>query len=69
LKTETKMMKLKVQFGPETRFDQPIRRATRTRAQRSPGIRVLSRTLAIAGRLKPICPELASGIIPEDFSP
>ena len=27
---ETKMTKLKIQFGPETRFDQPIRRITRT---------------------------------------
>ena len=30
LKTERKMMKLKVQFGPETHFDQPIRRIART---------------------------------------
>jgi hypothetical protein len=30
LNTERKMMKLKIQFGPETRFDQPVRRTTRT---------------------------------------
>jgi hypothetical protein len=30
LKTERKMMKLKVQSGEETRFDQPVRRTTRT---------------------------------------
>jgi len=30
LKTERKMMKLKVQSGEETRFSQPIRRTTRT---------------------------------------
>ena len=63
------MMKLKLQFSPETRFDQPIRRITRTRAQWSPGIRVLSRALAMAGRSKPIKPELTSGIFPEDSSP
>jgi hypothetical protein len=48
------MMKLKVQFGWETRFDQPIRHITRTRAQWSPGIRVLLCELAMAGRPKPI---------------
>jgi hypothetical protein len=40
MKTERKMMKLKVQFGWETRFDQPIRRIARTRVQlvvRHPG--------------------------------
>ena len=47
-------MKLKVQFGSETRFDQPIRRKTRTRAQWSPGIQVSSRTVTIAGRRRPI---------------
>jgi hypothetical protein len=30
LKTERKMMKLKVQSGEETRFDQPVRSTTRT---------------------------------------
>jgi hypothetical protein len=30
LKMETNMTKPKVQFGSETRFDQPIRRITRT---------------------------------------
>jgi hypothetical protein len=51
-------MKLKIQSGWETRFDQPIRRITRTRVQRSPGIRVSLRALAMAGRPKPIKPEL-----------
>ena len=50
------MMKLKVQFGAETRFDQPIRRITRARVQWSPDIRVSLRALAMAGRPKPIKP-------------
>jgi hypothetical protein len=54
LKTERKVMKLKVQFGEETRFDEPIRRIIRTRVQWSPGIRVLLRALAMAERQKPI---------------
>jgi hypothetical protein len=69
LKTETKMMKLKVQFCSETRFDQPIRRITRPRVQWSPGIRVLSRTLAMDRRPKLIKPELTGEICPEDSSP
>ena len=47
-------MKLNIQFGSETRFDQPIRCLTQTGAQWSPGIRVLWRELAIAGRTKPV---------------
>jgi hypothetical protein len=62
-------MKLKVQFGWETRFDQPIRCITRTRGRWSPNIRVSLRALAMAGRPKPIKPELTSGIFPEDSSP
>jgi hypothetical protein len=54
LKTDRKMMKLKIQFGPETCFDQPIRCLTRTEAQWSPGIRDLWHMLAMAGRPKPI---------------
>jgi hypothetical protein len=30
LKMERKRMKLKIQFGPETCFDQPVRRSSRT---------------------------------------
>jgi hypothetical protein len=54
LKTERKMMKLKVQSGWETRFDQPIRRITQTRVQWPPGIRVSLRALAMAERPKRI---------------
>ena len=39
------MMKLKVQFGPETRFDQPIRCITRTPGEvvaRQPGFATYS---------------------------
>jgi hypothetical protein len=57
-----KMMKLKVQFSRETRFDQPIRHTTRTQAQWSPGIRVSLRALAMAGQPKSIKLELTSGI-------
>ena len=63
-----KKMKLIIQFGPETRFDQPIRCLTRTEAQWSPGIRDLWQMLAMAGRPKPIKPELAGEIFPEDSS-
>jgi len=63
------MMNLKIQFGSEARIDQPIRRITRTRAGRSAGIRVSLRALAMAGRPKPIKPELARRIFPEDSSP
>ena len=45
-------MKRKVQFGKETRFDVPIRRAIRTRAQWSPDIRLSRRALAMAERAK-----------------
>ena len=63
------MMKLKLQFGRETRFDQPIWRIARSRVQWSPGLRVSLRALAMAGWPKPIKPELNSGIFPEDASP
>jgi hypothetical protein len=63
------MMKLKIQFGPETRFDQPIRRMARTWVQWSPGNRLSLRTLAMAGRLKSIKLELTSGIFLENSSP
>jgi hypothetical protein len=68
-KAERKMMKLKVQFGRETRFDQPIWRIARSRVQWSPGIRVSLRSLAIPGRPKPIQRELTNGIFPEGSSP
>ena len=51
---ETKMMKLEVQFGPETRFDQLIRRITRTRAQWSRGFQVLLCELEMAGWPEPM---------------
>ncbi len=51
------MMKLKVKFGSETRFDQPIRCITRTRAQWSRGFQVLLCELEMAGRPKPIKPD------------
>ena len=57
LKTERKMMKLKIQFGSETRFDQPIRCLTRAEAQWSPGIRDLWHALAMAVRPEPIKPD------------
>jgi hypothetical protein len=63
------MMKLKVQFGGETCFDQPIRRITRARVQWSPGNLLSLRALAMPGRPKPIKPELTGGIFPEDSSP
>jgi hypothetical protein len=53
---ETKMMKLKIQFGPETRFDQPVRRITRTRAPWSRGFQVVLCELEMAGWPKPIKP-------------
>lgn len=69
LKTERKDDETQNTVCWETRFDQPIRRITRTRGQRSPGIRVSLRALAMAGRPKPIKPELTCGIFPEYPSP
>jgi len=69
VKMERKMMKLTLQFGRETRFDQPIWRIARSREQWSPGIRDSSRALAMAGWPKPIRPELTNGIFSEDASP
>jgi hypothetical protein len=68
LKAERKMMKLKIQFGREIRFDQPIRCLPPSPAQWSPGVRVLSRALAMARRLKPFKPKLHRGIFPQDSS-
>jgi hypothetical protein len=48
------MMKLKIKFGPEIRFDRPIRRITRTRAPWSQGFQVLLCELEMAGWPKPI---------------
>jgi hypothetical protein len=62
-------MKLKILFVPETRFDPPIRCLPRTEEHWSRGIRDLWRTLTVAGRPKPINPELTGGIFPEDSSP
>jgi hypothetical protein len=57
LKTEREMMKLKVQFGWEIRYGQPIRCITRTRARWLRGIQASLRALAMAGRPEPIKPE------------
>jgi len=54
LKTKRNVMKLNIQFGEETRFDQPIRRIIRTRVRLWPGIRLSSRALAMIKRTKPI---------------
>ena len=59
-------MKLKVQFGRETRFGQPIRCLTQSRTQWSPVIRVSLRALAMARRPKPIKPQWNNGTFPED---
>ena len=69
LKTERKMMKLKLQFGREARFDQPIWRIARSRVPWSPNLRVSLREWAMAGRPKPIKLELNRGIFPEAASP
>jgi hypothetical protein len=69
LKTEMKKMKLKIRFGSETRFDQPIRRPIRTGMQWAPGFLVATCTLAMAGRPKPIKAELTGGVFPQEFSP
>jgi hypothetical protein len=47
-------MKLRIQFGEETRFDEPIRRKIRTQVQLWPGKRLSLRALAMAERVKPI---------------
>ena len=51
---KTKMMKLEVRFGPEIRFDRPVRRITRTRTQWSRGFQVLLCEMETAGWPKPI---------------
>ena len=61
-------MKLKIQFGSEPHFDQPIRHITRNRTLRSLGLQVLSRVPAMAGRSKPIKPRSTGGIFTEDSS-
>jgi hypothetical protein len=48
------MMKLNVQFGSETRFDQPVRRITRIQARWSRDFQVLLCELEMAGWPKPI---------------
>jgi hypothetical protein len=67
-KAERKMMKLKIQFGREIRFDQPIRCLPQSPAQWSPGIRVLLRARAMARRLKPFKPQLHRGILGDSSS-
>jgi hypothetical protein len=46
-------MKLKIQFGKETRFDVPNPQIIRTRVQLLPGMRRSLRALAMAERPKP----------------
>jgi hypothetical protein len=54
LKRKKKIMKLKIQFGGETRFDMPGLQIIKTWAQLLPGMRLSSlRTLAMAERPKP----------------
>lgn len=62
-------MKLKIQFGPEIRFDHTVWRLTRTPAQWSRDIRDLWRALAMAERSKPIRPGSAAGMFSEDANP
>ena len=54
LKTKENLMKLKIKFGEQTRFDEPIRRIIRTRMPLLPGIRLSLRALAMTERTKPI---------------
>lgn len=63
-----KMMKLKIQFGPETRFDQPVRRMSRIEVQPSPDIWASFRALIKARRLKPFRPGRDGENFSEDFS-
>ncbi len=67
-KLKGKMMKLKIQFGPETRFDQPVRCMTRIEVQQSPGIWASLRPLIKARRLKPVQPRRNGKNFPEEFS-
>jgi hypothetical protein len=62
-------MKLKVQFGRETRFDIPVRGRTRNRSLWLPCIRVLLRVLALSQRPTPLKPKLAGGNCPKDSTP
>ncbi|HLX94489.1 MAG TPA: hypothetical protein VKU37_01960 [Verrucomicrobiae bacterium] len=62
-------MKLKIQFGSETCFGQPIPGIIQTQAQGLPVIRISPGALAMAGRPEPIKPELTCGIFLEDASP
>ena len=61
-------MKLKITFGGETRFDQPIRRITRTRVQGSPGIRVSLR-VGNGRTVEANQARLTSGIFSDDSNP
>jgi hypothetical protein len=54
LKTRKDIMKLKIQFGEETRFDIPSLQAIKTWAQLLPGMRRSLRALAMAERSKPV---------------
>jgi hypothetical protein len=59
-------MKLKIHFGSETCFGQPILGLIRTRVPGSPASRISSCALAMTGRPKSIKFELASGRCPEN---
>ena len=54
LKMKKKIMKLKIQFGEETRFDVPNLQIIQTWAQLLPSLRLSLRTLAMAEQPKPI---------------
>jgi hypothetical protein len=59
-------MKLEVQFERETRFDQPIRHISGTRARWSQRARMLSRTVGSVRRSKEVKPRPANGYLPRN---
>jgi hypothetical protein len=54
LKTKKNVMKLKIKFGEETHFNEPIRRTIHTRMPLWPGTRLSLRALAMTERTSPI---------------
>jgi hypothetical protein len=69
IENKKQTIKLKIQFGPETRYDQPIQRMNQARLQQSPSVWITLRAAAMVGLTKPIKPDLAGEIVPEDSSP
>jgi hypothetical protein len=53
-KMKKNVMKLKIHFGEQIRFNEPIRRSIRIRAPLFPAIRLSLRALAMTERTKPI---------------